>query len=1606
VSSIYFIDLEVQPQSGKVLDYGFVTDDGTSFHSASSRDFFARLSKAEYICGHNVIDHDRRFMREQIGQAEVDADHWVDTLMLSPLLFPLKPYHSLLKDEKFFPDELNNPRNDSIKARNLFFDEVAAFRALDPELSEIYALLLAENEYFRGFLHYVGTHGTGNAAEKIRSFFADEICANASLDVLIANSPCELAYCLANIVARDRFSKLPKWVTMKFPDVHTVMHLLRGQRCLEGCSYCDQLLDPQRGLERIFGFSEFRLFDGEPLQQQAVQSALEGKSLLAIFPTGGGKSITFQLPALMMGETEKALTVVISPLQSLMKDQVDNLNRIGIHEAVTINGLVDPIERASAMERVEDGSASILYISPESLRSRTIEHLLLSRRIARFVIDEAHCLSAWGQDFRLDYMFIGTFLKQLQEKKSLPEPIPVSCFTATAKPSVIEDIQKYFADKNNLELDLVRTSASRVNLTYRVIIKMSEEEKYQTVRNMLESRQCPAIIYVNRTKKAEMLAKRLTGDGILAFPYHGKMDPKDKTHNQEAFIRDEVRVIVATSAFGMGVDKKDVGLVIHFEISNSLENYVQEAGRAGRDQSIKAECIVLFHVDDLDKHFIMDNQTRLSINEIQQVWQAIRSLTHKRRSVSQSALEIARKAGWDDSSDQLETRVRTAIGALEEGGYLTRSFNSPRVFASSIMCKSAMDASTIIHRQNWTEAEKTNAMRIMSKLISMRSRSKANNADAESRVDYIADQLGLSRADIVDLLNRLRSINLLADAKDMTVYISSDDKESRSRQRLRKFGEIERHLLQKFDIEITQYHLKQLNESALENGIAVPNISCFQTILRFLQITKQIQFAYTDRPKNQYFDVHFLCTPEVLRRSLEKRSEMADFILEYLYTLHREEGTADKSKDDLAVNFSVHELLQKYNSSSRLIHLKYTIKDIENTLLYLSHIEAIKIEGGFLVIYNPMTISRLADDSQWKFLKDDYRRLELFYQNKIQQIHIIGEYARMMLGAHDKALQFADDYFRMEYKAFLKKYFPGNRREMIDRTITPVKFEKIFGTLSPTQLSIINDKENRYIAVLAGPGSGKTRVLVHKLASLVLLENVKSEQMLMLTFSRAAATEFKSRLIDLIGNAAHFIEIKTFHAFCLDLLGKIGRLDDMDKVVPETVKLIKDNEVDPIHMAKLVLVLDEAQDMTESDYALVRLLIEKNPDMRVIAVGDDDQNIYEFRGSSSKYLQAFISDFPTKTYELLTNYRSKNNLVIAANAFINPLQGRLKKHPNQSNTRENGTIRITKYSSAMSLKPFTEDVIRATRIGTTCVLTKKNDQALLAFGVLSKHGIPARLMQTNESFRLTDLVEINFFLNEITKDKCLVKISKDAWEDARKALDKTYARSAILENCRALLDAFSHVNPEGVYINDFKTFLYESRLDDFLVFSSDCVQIGTMHKAKGKEFDSVFLYAPCGRQALTSEEFRVLYVAITRARTNLSIHTNAPLFDAISAPGLVRHTDNASYPYPSELIIQAWHADVHLDFFCDPANQKIYRNLLSGDAITYQDGCCYHKGRKILRFSNAFKERLKNITNLGYCPCDATVRYVIFWKKPETDDQYLILLPELRFERKAEGSTK
>lgn len=1599
MTSITFVDTEIDPKNKRILDIGAIIGNGAEFHSNSVTDFIEFIRASKYICGHNIYNHDIKYIENAVIDAGISYEYVIDTLFLSPLLFPAKPYHSLLKDDKLQTDEINNPLNDAMKARDLFFDEVAAFKQLDDDLKQIFFNLLHNEREFKAFFTFVDYKSCNTNLENlIRTKFHTLICENVNIEKLIHENPVELSYCLALINTRKKDSITPPWVVRNYRGFDRIMRLLRNKPCLTGCVYCNEALDIHKGLKRFFGFDSFRMYAGEPLQERAAKAAVDNKSLLAIFPTGGGKSITFQLPALMSGENSRGLTVVISPLQSLMKDQVDNLEEKGITDAVTINGLLDPIERAKSIERVEDGSASILYISPESLRSRTIERLLLGRKVVRFVIDEAHCFSAWGQDFRVDYLYIGDFIKSLQEKKNLEEGIPVSCFTATAKPKVIEDIKAYFNGKLSLKLELFRANASRANLHYKVLERDNNKDKYYTIRDLIDEKNCPTIVYVSRTKRAEQLAQKLCEDGYEARPYHGQLEKQVKTENQDAFIKGDAQIMVATSAFGMGVDKKDVGMVIHFDISDSLENYVQEAGRAGRDESILADCYVLFNEEDLNKHFILLNQTKLSIKEIQQIWRAIESITRMRARVSQSALEIARKAGWDESIHDLETKVKTAINALEEAGYIKRGQNVPRIFADSILARNAQEAiSKIDASVNFTENEKVNAKRIIKKLIASRSRSHAGNEEAEARVDYIADHLGIDKKEVIHIVNLLREERLLADAKDLSAYIKKKDNVNHSLNILNSFRKIEGFLLNVFTEEEKTFHIKELNEQAEEFGCTDITPNKLKTIINFWAINKWIKRRV--KPPNHLVTL-CLYKNEVLQKKLEKRNEIAKFILEYLYDKVREIPQVANPKYEVMVEFSVLELKEAFNNRITFLKTKATLDDIEDALFYLSRIDALYLEGGFLVVYNTMNIERIEKDNRKRYKVEDYQKLKEYYDNKVQQIHIVGEYAQKMIDDYKDALQFVDDYFQLNYNSFLNKYFKGSRKNQIRKTITPAKFRQLFGDLSPSQLSIINDSESKYIVVAAGPGSGKTRVLVHKLASLLFMEDVKHEQLLMLTFSRSAATEFKKRLLKLYGNAANFIDIKTFHSYCFDLLGKVGNIEKSDSIIKETVMKIKNNEVEPSQITKTVLVIDEAQDMDANEFELIKCLMEYNEDMRVIAVGDDDQNIYEFRGSSSEYMKQIINEKDAKVYELVENFRSKSNLVQFTNQFLARVRNRIKHAPIQPAQKDNGKINLIKYGSRNLITPVVDDIITLDLVGSTCVLTRTNDEALQITGMLVNNGMQAKLIQSNEGFNLYNLFEIRYFINELNLDGDTYTIGGDIWENAKGKLSDRFGKSTNFEICKSIIKDFETLtHTKTKYRSDLNAFIQESNMEDFYDRRAETIFVSTMHKAKGCEFDNVIIMLD-GFYPDTDEEKRLLYVAMTRAKNNLTIHYNGNYLDFIKVKKLKRIYEKNIYMPPQQLALQLLHRDVYLDFFISSYRQRLISELTSGDELIVNDERCLNsKGQAVLKFSKKGIREISLLKEKNYVLKSAKVRFIVYWEKENTDKEVKIILPELYFER-------
>lgn len=718
-----------------------------------------------------------------------------------------------------------------------------------------------------------------------------------------------------------------------------------------------------------------------------------------------------------------------------------------------------------------------------------------------------------------------------------------------------------------------------------------------------------------------------------------------------------------------------------------------------------------------------------------------------------------------------------------------------------------------------------------------------------------------------------------------------------------------------------------------------------------------------------------------------KRIDLSQFIVEYLYS--KSIGLKSNSKGEILVLFSVLELKKKYLKG--IITQDVDFEDIENSLLYLAKINALNLEGGFLVLYNAIQVKRLISNNLIKYKKEDYQSLSEHYSQKIQQIHIVGEYAKLMIENPIKAISFISDYFQMEYNQFLGKYFDKSRIEEITRNITPKKYNQLFGSLSKIQRNIIDDKTSQYIVVTAGPGSGKTRVLVHKLASIMLMEDVKHEQLLMLTFSRVATTEFKNRLYQLIGNSAHFVDIKTFHSYCFDLLGKVGNLEDTENIVINATNMIKSGEVEVSKITKTVIVIDEAQDMDSNEYALIQALIEKNEKVRVIAVGDDDQNIYEFRGSNSRYLKSLITENGAIQYNLLENYRSKKNIIELANAFSKSITDRLKINPIVAVQQNNGIVQLIRHRSRNLEVPIVEQIKTNPKNGIIAVLTNSNEEALKVMGLLLKNGIQAKL-QTSDDFKVYNLAELRYFLKLVKKDTISPLIDNNVWNNAIESLKITYQKSECLNLCLNLLDTFNNTYLYK-YKTDLEMFIKESNLEDFCTNNQGEVLVSTIHKSKGREFDTVYMLldnVPC----ISNEDKRKIYVGLTRAKNELYIHYNNSIFDGFNIDEVENFLDSNIYDEPNEIMIQLYHKDIFLDFF---KGKKLFilRYLVSGSELTIKGYSLYFKSQEILRFSQRFKKRLADLQSKGYFPYKSTVRFIVAWKNKQDTSENAIILPNL-----------
>ena len=1315
------LDLEVGVQDRRIHAFAALRPDTGGRLVYRSGDVAAALKKldalaegAAFLIGHNLIAFDLPHLKAAKPQLRLLGLPAVDTLRLNPLAFPRNPYHHLVKhyqDGQLKRGRRNNPELDARLTLNLFRDQWRALERVARETPHLVAawhwLTTADgnrsgfNTFFsslRGALR----PSEAQAREAIRVRLAEVACRTHAQEVLAdpGRDGWALAYALAWLSVSGGNSVMPPWVRHAFPEAGRLVRRLRDTACTDPrCDWCRQRHDPRKELARWFGFDDFRPEpedheSGQPMQRAIVEAAMAGRHVLGILPTGTGKSLCYQIPALSRYDKTGALTVVISPLVALMADQVAGLEARGIVACIAINGLLSLPERADALDRVRLGDAGILIISPEQLRNRSLRRVLDQREIGAWVLDEAHCLSKWGHDFRPDYRYVGRFIREQTGGEPIP---PVLCLTATAKPDVMADIASHFRDELGIKLTVFDGGAQRTNLEF-VVVPTSRGEKLAHLHQIIESDLPPAvpggaIVYCATRRQAEEVAEFLQEKGVSADHFHAGLPPESRKSVQQRFIEGELRVIAATNAFGMGIDKPDVRLVVHADIPGSLENYLQEAGRAGRDREA-ARCVLLYTQDDVERQFGMSARSRLTRREIHGVLRALRNLDRKKRlggEVVATAGEILAEDdenAFERDSATDDTRVRTAVAWLEDAVLLTREENRTQVFPSSLRVSTVEEARVRLGRKDMTDLYRGQLLSIAEALI---------DADPDDGIstDELIGVTGLSPEGVRGALYDLERLGIASNDTALTAFVHAGVERS-SRKRLEETDSLETALIGHLrtaapDLakgESSLLHLRVASQALRDAGETDPLPERLWRILRGISFDGRGEGGgggslRVRKADAETVQVTLQRTWSALEETATLRREGAHRLLEHLLSClpPGSRGT------DLLAETTLGRLLEALESDLVLkSRVKKPDKLVDRALLWLHEQEVIRLHKGLAVFRPAMTIKLAQETPRRGFASTDFEPLKLHYRGQVTQIHVMVEYARRGLEAMADALHLAMDYFSLGQEDFLRRWLPDRDKE-IERQTTPESWRTIVESLNnPAQQRVVaDDREQTNVLVLAGPGSGKTRVLVHRIAFLVRARRENPRGILALAYNRHAAVEIRRRLADLIGDDARGVTVLTCHGLAMRLAGASfsGRAerpngDTFQEVMRQAVALLRGEGLPPEEAderrERLLagfrwILVDEYQDIDADQYALIsalagRTLEDGDRKLTLFAVGDDDQNIYAFNGASVEFIRRFEVDYGPKPAFLTANYRSTRHIITAANALIEPARDRMKTgHP-------------------------------------------------------------------------------------------------------------------------------------------------------------------------------------------------------------------------------------------------------------------------------------------------------------------------------------------------------
>ncbi|MFP4336882.1 MAG: RecQ family ATP-dependent DNA helicase [Halothece sp.] len=1556
-----FLDLEVNA-TGQIYRLGWQTDNdsGDYFEQdfATVGEKLNLLKQNRLICGHNF----RRFDYPYLIQRFQELQPWrvVDTLELSILAFPLQPSHKLNKQYKQTEYTCNHPLEDARLTQKLFETILVT---LEPHpLFDTYRWLLtcgteeADKAYQHLFSIPEPPSLTSLPQEAIAGFNSTYL---AQFWEHIDSYNFNQRLCVAGLLAWNysrnaQFSKAAysAWLS-HLPGFAAILNSLRPLQPLSYTTYLSR-----------FNLSQFR-----SLQETAIQTLLNGQSCFLLMPTGGGKSLCYQLPALMLYEQQKLLTVVISPLQALMADQVADLEENGLDFATFINGNLDITERRFRLQQLQDGEKGLLYISPEQLRSSSIASLLKERPPAFWVIDEAHCISQWGHDFRPDYRYIPKFLQELYSEKQLPFP-RLALLTATATVTVREDIKSLFSQYNIPIESEMSAERLRPNLKYRVVPCQGNKDSkiLQQVQHSLQEDGC-VLAYTTTRKNAEKLANLLNKSGISARYYHGKLERTQKEEVLEAFKSGELNVVTATCAFGMGINRKDVRAVIHHTLSSSLENYIQEAGRAGRDGEL-AHCTLLFDAQDVDTIFFLKSLNCLSESDLKNIFIMLRGMRNRLYGEASedwfwvTPSEIFATSDLEEEFaseiEQRETKIKVAIHCLETFGLVERAENLSTFIQFHLVHSNSKTA-----LQKWQESSEyiqikdSQKQQIEHLIVAMYLLQSYYAQENDSiPLDRLSDESGVSISHLPSRIHLLQKAGICTYSLPLTVLVTKGvtGDSRRSYQRLRK---IEEQLLE-IILELNghsswiQLNLRGVVLQLDPNKTEKLRAATLTTILENWSRHRWIRLTRLNRDV-----VRLEIVEDRLCDYLERYHRCCEAIIEVFYQQLGEQRGAR-----LSLRCEFGELIETLSQTTPT--QRWYFRDVESVLQGLHRQKLIRLTEGMSLFHQALKL-RVIRRASVATISRRYSEVQQFYQQQNRRTQIMLYYGQLEEQAQRN--QLVEDYFQLTPEQFAQKY-PQFYQETATLPVLEEDYHRILDPLNEQQREIVL-AEDAAIAVIAGPGSGKTRTLIHRIAYLIKVKRVRPDRILVLAYNRNAVRELRLRLQSLIGIAASSVRVFTFHGLALAVLGRtLGRQPDFEfaTLLQEVCQLIEQgDELDDeeTHTRRVQLLgnveyifVDEYQDVAADEYRLIQLLAglgeteetSRSVQINLCVIGDDDQNIYQFKGTSPQYILQFEREYQAKRFLLIENYRSTEPIIDAACQLIQHNQQRCKQQLQEQvrinfARRKQGGTPVAAYSfanpSAQALW-IQQKVQKWLNEGAVAqdiaILARKWDDLAPVRLLLEAVGIQTYALKSNE-IKLVRNYATQRLIEHLQSHSHWILATNESFEEWLRSLFNQYQHGCNEPTVQTLLKIAQDLDLERGYGNEemalpmsgseILTALFEFSYSGESMIAENAVLVTTCHGAKGLEFRKVILLTNDFRG--TEAERRLFYVGMTRAKEELILCSVTPSqfvkeagvknqsqqVSSVSLPRLLKYLDFAP-------------RDIHLGHPATIQNQSRIRQLREG----------------------------------------------------------------------------